>query len=74
MCRVLDGQCSRIPLLGMSVPHSLYDRFPNGALVTVAVVHWQPYINVGADGDGCQVVSGPMGGMLAVLAHALNFT
>ncbi|KAK8407425.1 hypothetical protein O3P69_002154 [Scylla paramamosain] len=49
-------------------------RFPRGAVVTVTAEHWRPYTIVAPGGEGCQRVSGPMGAILAVLAHTLNFT
>ncbi|KAK8407428.1 hypothetical protein O3P69_002157 [Scylla paramamosain] len=49
-------------------------RFPDGALATVAAVHWQPHIVVTPDAKGKLVVSGPMGNVLSVLAETLNFT
>ncbi|XP_063860655.1 probable glutamate receptor [Scylla paramamosain] len=49
-------------------------RFPRGAVVTVTAEHWRPYTIVASGGEGCQRVSGPMGALLAVLAHTLNFT
>ncbi|MPC44647.1 Glutamate receptor U1 [Portunus trituberculatus] len=49
-------------------------RFPDGALATVAAVHWRPHIVVTPDSEGKLVVSGPMGNVLSVLAETLNFT
>ena len=52
----------------------MYRRFPDGALATVAAVHWRPHIVVTPDAEGKLVVSGPMGNVLSVLAETLNFT
>ncbi|XP_050727810.1 probable glutamate receptor [Eriocheir sinensis] len=49
-------------------------RFPEGALLTVAAVHWRPHIVVTTDADGRRKVTGPMGNVLTVLAQTLNFT
>ncbi|XP_045130698.1 glutamate receptor ionotropic, delta-1-like [Portunus trituberculatus] len=49
-------------------------RFPKGAVVTVTVEHWRPYVIVAPGGEGCQKVSGPVGAILAVIAQTLNFT
>ncbi|KAK8407426.1 hypothetical protein O3P69_002155 [Scylla paramamosain] len=49
-------------------------RFPDGALVTVASVHWRPHTVLTTDAEGRRAVAGPMGNMLTVLAHTLNFT
>lgn len=52
----------------------LYLRFPDGAIVRVAAVHWRPHIIVTADAEDHRTVTGPMGNVLTILAHTLNFT
>lgn len=49
-------------------------RFSDGALLTVASVHWRPHTVLTTDAEGRLAVAGPMGNMLNVLAHSLNFT
>lgn len=56
------------------VVESLYCRFPDGALVTVAAVQWRPHCILSMDADGHREVTGPMGHILTVIAQTLNFT